>query len=79
MVLVVLLELCISTYFSAQAAQAPAGVLQKLGRVLREKAAGDFQRVFQGTSKTREKLGVRLSSTVQALLLLAVPRCSSFL
>lgn len=39
-------------------AQAP-GVLQKLGRVLKEKAGEDFQRVFQGTSKTREKLGVR--------------------
>ena len=38
-------------------AQAP-GVLQKLGRVLKEKAGEDFQRVFQGTSKTREKLGV---------------------
>ena len=35
------------------------GLLQKLGRVLKEKAAGDFQRVFKGTEKTRKKLGVR--------------------
>ena len=34
-------------------------MLQKLGRVLKEKVVGDFERVFQGTSKTREKLGVR--------------------
>ncbi|KAK9821763.1 hypothetical protein WJX81_005495 [Elliptochloris bilobata] len=34
------------------------GLLQKLGRVLKEKAAGDFQRVFKGTEKTRAKLGV---------------------
>lgn len=34
-------------------------VLQKLGRVLREKASGDLGRVFEGTSKTRERLGVR--------------------
>ncbi|KAK9800915.1 hypothetical protein WJX73_010599 [Symbiochloris irregularis] len=34
------------------------GVLQKLGKVLREKAGGDFGRVFQGASKTRERLGV---------------------
>lgn len=33
-------------------------ILQKLGRVLKEKAAGDLDRVFKGTSKTREKLGV---------------------
>lgn len=38
-------------------AQAP-GVLQKIGRVLKEKAGEDFQRVFQGTQKTRQKLGV---------------------
>lgn len=34
-------------------------ILEKLGRVLKEKAVGDFERVFKGTSKTREKLGVR--------------------
>lgn len=33
-------------------------LLQKLGRVLREKTVGDIDRVFKGTSKTREKLGV---------------------
>ncbi|CAL8466922.1 g6458 [Coccomyxa elongata] len=35
-----------------------AGLLQKLGRVLREKAATDLERITKGTSKTREKLGV---------------------
>ena len=34
------------------------GVLQKLGRVLREKAGGDLKQIFQGTAKTREKFGV---------------------
>jgi len=38
-------------------ASAP-NMLQKLGRVLREKAAGDLERFVQGTSKTRERLGV---------------------
>eukprot|EP00210_Caulerpa_lentillifera_P003416 g3259.t1 len=33
-------------------------VLQKVGRVLREKALGDFGRIFEGTSKTREQLGI---------------------
>ncbi len=37
---------------------AGAGVLQKLGRVLREKAATDLDRILNGASKTREKLGV---------------------
>ena len=34
------------------------GVLQKLGRVLKEKAAGDYERFFKGTQKTRDRLGV---------------------
>jgi hypothetical protein len=34
-------------------------VLQKLGRVLREKAATDLDRILHGASKTRERLGVR--------------------
>ena len=33
-------------------------MMEKFGRVLKEKAVSDFERVFQGTSKTREKLGV---------------------
>lgn len=33
-------------------------MLQKLSRVLKEKAAGDFDRFFKGTSKTRERLGL---------------------
>jgi len=35
------------------------GVLQKLARVFKEKASQDFERVVKGTSKTRERLGVR--------------------
>ena len=38
-----------------------SGLFKKLGRVLREKAAGDLERIFKGTSKTREKLGVKLA------------------
>ncbi|KAG2425447.1 hypothetical protein HXX76_013657 [Chlamydomonas incerta] len=34
------------------------GFLQRLGRVIKEKAAGDFDRFFAGTSKTRERLGL---------------------
>ncbi len=41
------------------------GVLQKLTRVLKEKAQQDYDRVFQGTSKTREKLGVRYSLCIE--------------
>lgn len=55
---------------SLQVHAAGPGVLQKLGRVLKEKAVGDFERVFQGTSKTREKLGVRLSVPF------AMPQCA---
>ncbi len=32
--------------------------LSKLGRVFKEKAQGDFDRLFKGTSKARERLGV---------------------
>jgi hypothetical protein len=42
----------------ADAAGGP-GLLQRMGRLLKEKAAGDFERFFQGTTKTRERLGVR--------------------
>ena len=41
-----------------QVCAAGPGLLQKLGRVLKEKAQGDLDRVFSGTSKTRERLGV---------------------
>ncbi|GLI62591.1 hypothetical protein VaNZ11_005267 [Volvox africanus] len=34
------------------------GLLQRLGRVIKEKAAGDFDRFFKGTTKTRERLGL---------------------
>ena len=40
-------------------------MLQKLGRVLREKAGGDLQQIFQGTEKTREKFGVRTACNVR--------------
>jgi hypothetical protein len=41
----------------AQATAEP-GLLQKLGRVLKEKASGDFERYVKGTTKTRERLGL---------------------
>lgn len=44
-----------------QVCAAGPGLIQKLGRVLKEKAQGDLDRIFSGTSKTRERLGVRLS------------------
>ncbi|KAL3154037.1 hypothetical protein ABBQ32_013586 [Trebouxia sp. C0010 RCD-2024] len=43
---------------SQQVCAAGTGLIQKLGRVLKEKAQGDLDRVFKGTSKTRQKLGV---------------------
>ena len=50
------------------AAAAP-GLLQKLGRVLREKAQGDMDRIRSGTSKTRERLGVgHISASISACL-----------
>jgi fused signal recognition particle receptor len=36
-------------------------LLQKLGRVLQEKVAADVERLTQGASKTRDRLGVRFS------------------
>mmetsp|Transcript_13717 Transcript_13717/g.18838 ORF Transcript_13717/g.18838 Transcript_13717/m.18838 type:complete len:365 (+) Transcript_13717:193-1287(+) len=42
--------------FTCQANQ--TGFLDKLGRVIKEKAQADIDRVFKGTSKTREKLGI---------------------
>jgi hypothetical protein len=39
-------------------ATAEPSLLQKLGRVLKEKAAGDYERFVKGTSKTRERLGL---------------------
>ena len=44
---------------SSSATPEAPGLLQRLGRVLKEKAAGDFERFFKGTVKTRERLGVR--------------------
>lgn len=41
-----------------QICAAGPGLIQKLGRVLKEKAQGDLDRVFNGASKTRERLGV---------------------
>lgn len=38
------------------------GVLQKLARVFKEKASEDFGRIIKGTSKTRERLGVRFEN-----------------
>ncbi|KAK9809919.1 hypothetical protein WJX72_001739 [[Myrmecia] bisecta] len=47
-----------SLVVQAQASAGGVGVFQKLGRVLKEKAQGDLDRIFKGASKTREKLGV---------------------
>ena len=42
----------------AASTTANPGILQRLGRVLKEKASGDFDRFFKGTVKTRERLGL---------------------
>ncbi|CAD7705381.1 unnamed protein product [Ostreobium quekettii] len=39
-------------------AESGASVLRKIGRVFKEKAQVDFDRIFKGTTKMREKLGV---------------------
>ena len=56
------------THMVAQVCAAGPGLLQKLGRVLKEKAQGDLDRVFKGTSKTRQKLGVKKSVLLGHLL-----------
>eukprot|EP00877_Chromochloris_zofingiensis_P008011 jgi/Chrzof1/3463/Cz12g26150.t1_FTSY[v5.2] len=43
---------------AVRASTSNPGLLQKLGRVLKEKAAGDVERFFKGTTKTRERLGL---------------------
>uniref|UniRef100_A0A061RVJ5 Fused signal recognition particle receptor n=1 Tax=Tetraselmis sp. GSL018 TaxID=582737 RepID=A0A061RVJ5_9CHLO len=44
---------------SAVVAAARSGnVVQRLGRVLKEKAEADLDRIFKGTNKTRQRLGV---------------------
>jgi hypothetical protein len=49
-----------SSYQAASTTANPGnpGILQRLGRVLKEKASGDFDRFFKGTVKTRERLGL---------------------
>lgn len=47
-------------------AEAGPGLIQRLGRVLKEKAAGDFDRFFKGATKTRVRLGVSLHLRVCA-------------
>jgi len=47
-----------SQMWQISVAASGGNILQKLGRVLKEKATGDIDRVFKGTSKTRQKLGV---------------------
>ena len=63
----------ISLFFlQVRTSSAPApGLLQRLGRVLKEKASGDFERFFKGTVKTRERLGVSLGIMVVCMI-----RCS---
>jgi signal recognition particle GTPase len=41
-----------------RATKEAANPLSKLGQVLREKAKGDFGRIFKGTAKTRERLSI---------------------
>jgi len=41
-----------------EAARQAAGLVGRLGRVLAEKAKADVGKVFDGTSRTREKLAV---------------------
>lgn len=53
-------------------AAASPGLLQKLGRVIKEKAGEDFQRVFQGASKTREKLGVSRDAITPVMMCLCI-------
>jgi hypothetical protein len=43
----------------ASSSTGPGNLLQRLGRVLKDKASSDFDRFVAGTSKTRERLGVR--------------------
>lgn len=50
--------LCHVFVSTPQQTEAAPGLLAKLGRVLKEKAAGDYDRFFKGTTKTRERLGV---------------------
>ena len=62
---------------SVQVCAAGPGLLQKLGRVLKEKAQGDLDRVFSGTSKTRERLGVCLAC-IPVFLMYISPASASF-
>ena len=73
--------LCFKTIYQppvqAYAAAAP-GLLQKLGRVLREKAQGDLDRIRSGTSKTRERLGVgHMSASSSACLASSAASCQA--
>lgn len=71
------------THMDAQVCAAGPGLLQKLGRVLKEKAQGDLDRVFKGTLKTRQKLGVKQSPLLALLLwhlrVLHCPHCYTYL
>ena len=48
----------LQVHAAATSSGSAGGMLQKLARVFKEKAAQDLGRIVQGTSKTREKLGV---------------------
>ena len=62
-----------------QICAAGPGLIQKLGRVLKEKAQGDLDRVFNGASKTRERLGVRQPEGFPVDLLCQYKQCVSYL
>ena len=62
-----------------QICAAGPGLIQKLGRVLKEKAQGDLGRVFNGASKTRERLGVRQPEGFPVDSLCHYKQCVSYL
>lgn len=45
-------------------ASAGPNILQRFGRLIREKGQSDFDRVFKGTAKTRERLSVSDCSNI---------------
>jgi hypothetical protein len=59
------------------AAAQEENVLSKLGRVLKAKAANDLQRLFSGSSKSRERLSVGQSSSGFSLFVTTIRTVSS--
>ena len=61
-----MLTAAISSQAQASSSSTGVGVFQKLARVFKEKAQQDLDRIIKGTSKTREKLGVRAAAAAAA-------------